>query len=73
MGELPVHTAFATFARAKVDAGASLVQVYTGFIYRGPGLVATIKRDLAALLRRDGFAGLAAAIGADHRTSPAVG
>lgn len=26
-------------AKAKIDAGASLVQLYTGFIYRGPGLV----------------------------------
>ena len=33
-------------ARAKVDAGASLVQVYTGFIYRGPELVAQMRRAL---------------------------
>ena len=33
-------------ARAKVDAGASLVQVYTGFIYRGPGLIAQARRAL---------------------------
>jgi len=26
-------------AAAKVDAGASLVQIYTGFVYRGPGLI----------------------------------
>ncbi len=32
-------------ARAMLDAGASLVQVFTGFIYRGPGLV----RDINAL------------------------
>jgi dihydroorotate dehydrogenase len=25
--------------RAKIDAGAALVQLYTGLIYRGPGLV----------------------------------
>jgi len=60
-------------AYAKIRAGASLVQLYTALIYRGPGLVATIKRDLAALLRRDGFAGLAAAVGADHRTTPPAG
>jgi dihydroorotate dehydrogenase len=35
-------------ARAKVDAGASLVQVYTGFIYRGPDLVAQARRALRA-------------------------
>ncbi|HXS51528.1 MAG TPA: quinone-dependent dihydroorotate dehydrogenase [Usitatibacter sp.] len=33
-------------ARAKVDAGASLVQVYTGFIYRGPALIAQARRAL---------------------------
>jgi len=33
-------------ARAKLDAGASLVQVYTGLIYEGPGLVKRILRDL---------------------------
>jgi dihydroorotate dehydrogenase len=33
-------------ARAKIDAGASLVQVYTGFIYRGPALIAEARRSL---------------------------
>jgi len=33
-------------ARAKIAAGASLVQVYTGFIYRGPGLIAEARRAL---------------------------
>jgi dihydroorotate dehydrogenase len=34
-------------AREKMAAGASLVQVYTGLIYRGPGLVAEIAGALA--------------------------
>lgn len=34
-------------AREKIDAGASLVQVYTGLIYRGPGLI----RECASALR----------------------
>ncbi|PLZ03582.1 dihydroorotate dehydrogenase (quinone) [Burkholderia sp. WAC0059] len=34
-------------ARAKIAAGASLVQLYTGFIYRGPPLVAEAARALA--------------------------
>ena len=34
-------------ARAKVDAGASLVQLYTGFIYEGPDLVSKSRRALA--------------------------
>ena len=33
-------------ARAKVAAGASLVQVYTGFVYRGPELIAQARRSL---------------------------
>lgn len=34
-------------ARAKIAAGASLVQLYTGLIYRGPGLVAECVRALS--------------------------
>ena len=37
----------ATDARAKLAAGASLVQIYTGFIYRGPQLIGEILRALA--------------------------
>jgi dihydroorotate dehydrogenase len=33
-------------ARAKIEAGASLVQVYTGFVYRGPELIAEARRAL---------------------------
>lgn len=33
-------------ARAKIAAGASLVQLYTGFIYRGPGLIGEARRAL---------------------------
>ena len=35
-------------ARAKLEAGASLVQLYTGFIYRGPELIGEILREFAA-------------------------
>ena len=33
----------------KINAGASLVQVYTGFIYRGPALIAEAVEALSAL------------------------
>lgn len=70
-GALPLvgvgGVASGTDAYAKIRAGASLVQLYTALVYEGPGLVGAIKRDLAALLRRDGFSSVAAAIGADHR------
>ena len=35
-------------AREKLDAGASLLQLYTGLVYRGPGLVREIVGGLAA-------------------------
>lgn len=33
-------------AKAKLDAGASLVQIYTGFIYEGPGLIKEINKSI---------------------------
>lgn len=53
-------------AYAKIRAGASLLQLYTAMIFHGPAVVTRIKRELAALLRRDGFSTLSAAVGADH-------
>ena len=54
-------------AYAKIRAGASLVALYTALAYAGPGLIPRIKRELAALLARDGFAHVADAVGADAR------
>jgi dihydroorotate dehydrogenase len=54
-------------AFAKIRAGASLVQLYTALVFHGPGLVATIKRDLARLLRDDGFSHVGEAVGAERR------
>ena len=36
----------ASDARGKIDAGASLIQMYTGFVYRGPALIAAARRAL---------------------------
>lgn len=44
-------------------AGASLVQLVTGMIYKGPGVVSEINRGLVRLLRRDGFESVSQAIG----------
>ena len=49
-------------AYAKIRAGASLVQLYTALIYEGPGLVRRIKAELKALLERDGYATVTAAV-----------
>lgn len=35
-------------AKEKFDAGAALVQVYTGYVYRGPGLIAEICKSFLA-------------------------
>jgi dihydroorotate dehydrogenase len=52
-------------AYARIHAGASLVQLYTALIYEGPGLARRITRELAGLLRRDGFNKLEEAIGVE--------
>jgi dihydroorotate dehydrogenase len=54
-------------AYARIRAGASLVQLYTALVFDGPALVTRIKQELAALLRRDGFSSVAAAVGAGAR------
>ena len=51
-------------AYAKIRAGASAVQLYSALVFEGPGLVTRIKRELAERLRADGFASVAAAVGA---------
>jgi dihydroorotate dehydrogenase len=48
-----------------IRAGARLVQLYTGLVYGGPALPRVIAAGLARLLRRDGFATVADAVGAD--------
>jgi len=50
-------------AYAKIKAGASLVQVYSAFVFQGPGLANRIKRELAACLRAGGFASVGDAVG----------
>jgi dihydroorotate dehydrogenase len=50
-GEIPIIAAggimCAEDARARIDAGATLVQLYTGLVYRGPGLMGEVARALA--------------------------
>jgi dihydroorotate dehydrogenase len=50
-------------AIAKLEAGATLLQLYTGLVYEGPGLLARIKRDLAAYLEREKLGSIAEATG----------
>jgi dihydroorotate dehydrogenase len=48
-----VTTAEAAYTKLKL--GANAVQLYTGLVYHGPGLVKRILTDLLALLERDGY------------------
>jgi len=50
-------------AYEKIRAGASAVQLYTALVYGGLSMVADIAKGLDALLERDGFAHVSAAVG----------
>lgn len=51
-------------AYEKILSGASLIQVYTGMIYEGPGIVKAMNTRLVELLKRDGFSNIGEAVGA---------
>ena len=50
----------------KIAAGASLVQLYTSFVYIGPPVAAKINRELENILQDKGFSNLKQAIGSAH-------
>jgi len=52
-------------AIAKIKAGASLVQLYSGLVYRGIGLVGQIKADLLTALKRGHRDSLVSMVGSD--------
>ena len=47
----------------KIKAGASLVQLYTAIIYKGPQIISKIKLDLTNSLKTDGYKNVKEAIG----------
>ena len=53
-------------AYAKIKAGASAVQLYTGLVYGGLSLAANIARELDTLLANDGFASVSDACGTER-------
>ena len=50
-------------AYEKIRLGASLIQVYTGWVYQGPTLVPDINKGLLKLMERDGFKNIKEAVG----------
>jgi dihydroorotate dehydrogenase len=70
-GQLPIigtgGIASGQDAFEKIRAGASLVQIYTGLVYHGPGTVQKILSELAEILAASGFHSVSEAVGSDDR------
>ncbi|MFC4600004.1 quinone-dependent dihydroorotate dehydrogenase [Cohnella hongkongensis] len=70
-GKLPIIGSGGIFtaddAYEKILAGASLVEVYTAMIYKGPGLLKEIHDGLRSRLKQDGFERITQAVGAGVR------
>ncbi|MBA1339072.1 MAG: dihydroorotate dehydrogenase [Pelagibacterales bacterium] len=47
----------------KIAAGADVVQLYTGMVYKGPGIVKEIKKDLISILKREKLKNISDAVG----------
>jgi dihydroorotate dehydrogenase len=66
-GRLPIIGVGGIFdaqdAYDKIKAGAGAVQIYTGWIYEGPGAVKRINKGLLRLLERDGLKNISDAVG----------
>lgn len=66
-GELPIIGVGGIFNAAdaweKITAGASLVQIYTGLVYEGPGLARSIVDGLRARLKENGLSEISHAVG----------
>jgi len=54
-------------AYRRIKAGASLVQVYSMLVYRGPALIKEINEGIIQLLKKDGYTHISEAIGADWK------
>ncbi len=46
-----------------ISAGASLIQIYTGFIYEGPSIAMKINEGLRRIISNEGFVSLDEAVG----------
>jgi len=71
-GSLPIIGVGGVFSAAdaweKITAGASLVQIYTGLIYEGPGLARAIVNGLLEKMETEGFQTLRDAVGSGLRS-----
>jgi dihydroorotate dehydrogenase len=71
-GQIPIIGVGGIFspddAWAKITAGASLIQVYTGWIYEGPMMVRRILQGLLAKLEQNGLSSISQAVGFDCKS-----
>lgn len=51
----------------RIKAGATLVQIYSAFIFQGPSMCKNINEDLIKLIKEDGYSNISEAIGSDFR------
>ncbi len=54
-------------AYEKIKAGASLVQLYTSLVFKGPAVANSINQELLALLKKDGFTNISQAVGVQKK------
>ena len=54
-------------AYRRIRAGASLIQILSGFIFKGPSMCKNINDELIELIKADGFNHISEAIGADFK------
>ena len=47
----------------KITAGANAVQLYTGMVYKGPGIVKDIKKELISILKKENLKNISQAVG----------
>jgi dihydroorotate dehydrogenase len=54
-------------AYRRIKAGASLIQILSGFIFKGPSMCKDINEGIVKLLKEDGYKHISEAIGADFK------
>ena len=47
----------------KICAGANVIQLYTGMVYKGPGIVKKIKKELISILKKNNLKNISDAVG----------
>ena len=72
-GEIPIIGVGGIFTAAdawdKITAGASLLQVYTGWVYQGPWMVKNVLTGLLKRLETQRLSNISEAVGIEHKNS----